>query len=417
MKVMILGAGVVGVVTAWYLAKQGVEVVVIDRQSGPALETSFANAGQVSPGYASPWAAPGVPLKAMKWLLQARSPLAIRPDGSLWQWQWIIQLLANCRSDRYVINKSRMLRLASYSRACLQVLRNELGLQYEQRCGGTLQLFRTQAQLDTAERDINILQALGINFALLEPRDLATVEPALSDVVHKLTGGLRLPQDETGDCFLFTSQLARAATKLGVSFRFGQQIERLLQKNGRIEAVQIGDEILKADHFVVALGSYSRQFVAALPINLPVYPVKGYSLTIPMLNAAASPVSTILDETYKVAVTRFDERIRVGGMAELAGFDLALNPKRRHTLEWVVNDLFPRAGNLPASTFWTGLRPMTPDGTPIIGATTHPNLWLNTGHGTLGWTMSCGSGKLLSDLILGLPPEIESADLSMSRYV
>jgi len=416
MKVIILGAGVVGVTSAYYLARRGIEVTVIDRQPGPALETSFANAGQVSPGYASPWAAPGVPFKAIKWLLQERSPLAMRPDGSLWQMQWMLRLLANCTSSRYIQNKSRMLRLASYSRESLQELREELGLQYEQRCGGTLQLFRTQAQLDNAARDIRILAELGIKYELLDRTGCIQAEPALAKVSHKLQGGLRLPHDETGDCFLFTNQLADESRKLGVTFLYNQQVGGLIQKNGRVAGVIADKQVLTADNYVVALGSYSRPFLREYGLDLPVYPVKGYSLTIPLLDSAAAPVSTVLDETYKVAITRFDERIRAGGMAELAGFNLELNPKRRATLESVVNDLFPSAGDIASGTLWTGLRPMTPDGTPIIGSTLYANLWLSTGHGTLGWTMSCGSGRLLAELICGEKSAIKSDDLSLARY-
>lgn len=424
MRVLVLGSGVVGVASAYYLAKQGMEVTVIDRQPAPGLETSFANAGQISPGYSAPWAAPGIPLKALKWMFQRHAPLSIRPDGSLWQLQWMAQMLRNCTSARYEVNKERMVRLAEYSRDCLDLLRESSHIQYEARTLGTLQVFRTQKQLDAAQQDIEILKRCGVNYELLDRVGCAIAEPALTRVKEKLVGGLRLPGDETGDCQLFTTNLAQEARKLGVQFRQEVIIKRIAKHQGKITGVVIEangkEDILQADQYVVALGSYSRELMQTLQIDIPVYPVKGYSLTIPVINSGASPVSTVMDETYKVAITRFDERIRVGGMAELAGFDLSLNPKRRETLEMVVNSLFPDAGDVINASFWTGLRPMTPDGTPIIGRASQQsglsNLWLNTGHGTLGWTMACGSGQVLADLVAERTPAIRSDDLNLARY-
>jgi D-amino-acid dehydrogenase len=426
MRVLVLGSGVVGVASAYYLAKQGMEVTVIDRQPAPGLETSFANAGQISPGYAAPWAAPGVPLKALKWMFQRHAPLSIRPDGSLWQWQWMAQMLRNCTTARYELNKERMVRLAEYSRDCLNLLREATHINYEARTQGTLQVFRTQKQLDAAQQDIEILKRCGVDYELLDRAGCALAEPALSRVNEKLVGGLRLPKDQTGDCQLFTSNLAHEARQLGVQFRQGVSIKQITKRLGKITGVVIEEEedgkedFLQADQYVVALGSYSRQLMRALQIDIPVYPVKGYSLTIPVTNAAAAPVSTVMDETYKVAITRFEDRIRVGGMAELAGFDLSLNPKRRATLEMVVNSLFPDAGDVANASFWTGLRPMTPDGTPIIGRAPQQsglsNLWLNTGHGTLGWTMACGSAQVLADLLAERAPAIRADDLNLARY-
>ena len=416
MRVVILGSGVVGVTSAYYLARAGHEVTVIDREAGPALETSFANAGQISPGYASPWAAPGVPMKAVKWMFQKHAPLAIRLDGTKFQLQWMWQMLQNCTAERYETNKGRMVRLAEYSRDCLQALRADTGIQYEGRTGGTLQLFRTQQQLEGAAKDISVLKEANVPFELLSPAELAKAEPALAATSHKLTGGLRLPGDETGDCQLFTTRLAAMATELGVKFRFNTSIDALAMAGGRIAGVQCGSELVKADAFVVALGSYSTQFLSGI-VKIPVYPLKGYSITAPIVDAKAAPVSTVLDETYKIAITRFDDRIRVGGMAEIVGFDKKLRNARRETLELCVNDLFPGGGDTSKATFWTGLRPMTPDGTPIVGRTPVSNLFLNTGHGTLGWTMSCGSGQLLADLMSGKQPAIRADDLSVHRYL
>lgn len=416
MRVLVLGSGVIGVTSAYYLAKQGVEVTVIDRQAGAAQETSFGNAGQISPGYSTPWAAPGIPLKAVKWLFQQHAPLAIKLDSSLWQLQWMLQMLKNCNAKRYAINKERMVRVAEYSRDCLQQLRQDTGISYENRSQGTLQVFRKAAQLEAIQQDIKVLQDSGVPFKLIDnSKALAEIEPALANATDNLVGGLHLPHDETGDCFLFCQALAQQAKALGVKFLYNQTIEKLVVDAGAIKGVMVNGELLTADQYVLALGSYSRALLQPLQLNLPVYPVKGYSLTVPIINADLAPQSTVLDETYKIAITRFDNRIRVGGMAELSGFDVSLNPQRRATLEMVTQDLFA-GGDLPNASFWTGLRPMTPDSTPIIGATRYRNLFLNTGHGTLGWTMACGSGKLISDLVLGKTPDIPIDGLSLQRY-
>ncbi len=415
MRIVILGSGVIGVTTAYYLVRAGHAVTVIDRQPGPALETSFANAGQISPGYASPWAAPGVPLKAMKWMLQRHAPLSIRPDGSSFQLQWMWQMLQNCTAERYAVNKERMVRLAEYSRDCFKTLREDAGIAYESRQRGTMQLFRTQQQFDSAAKDIQVLKDSGVPYELLTRAQLAGAEPALGNVQDKLVGALRLPNDETGDCQLFTTRLAAMAEALGVKFRYNVAIDSLAMAGNAIAGVRCGAELVTGDAYVVALGAYSTTLLKDI-VSMPVYPMKGYSITVPITDAARAPVSTILDETYKIAVTRFDDRIRVGGMAEIAGFDTRLNPRRRETLELVVNDLFPGAGDTAQASFWTGLRPMTPDGTPIVGRTALPNLFLNTGHGTLGWTMSCGSAQLLADLMSAKRPAIPFGDLAVGRY-
>jgi D-amino-acid dehydrogenase len=416
MRVLVLGSGVIGTVSAYYLARAGFEVVVVDRQEGPALETSFGNAGQVSPGYASPWAAPGVPLKAIKWLVSKHAPLAIKPTSDIHQYLWMIQMVRNCTSEHYAVNKERMVRLSEYSRDCLDELRAETGITYEGRQLGTTQVFRTQQQVDAAVKDTAVLERSGVPYELLDREGIARVEPALAHVKDKLAGALRLPNDQTGDCFLFTNRLAELARQLGVEFRFGQKIERLEGAEDRIDGVWIDGQLVTADHYVMALGSYSPLLLAPVGIKAPVYPLKGYSLTVPITNPDMAPTSTILDETYKVALTRFDNRIRVGGMAEVSGYDLSLNPRRRETLEMIVNDLYPKGGDLQAASFWTGLRPTTPDGTPIVGATRYRNLFLNTGHGTLGWTMACGSGRFLADIIGKKRPQISAQGLDIFRY-
>lgn len=415
MRVIVLGSGVIGVASAYYLAQQGAEVTVLDRQSGPAEETSFGNAGQISPGYSTPWAAPGIPFKAVKWMFQHHAPLAINLDGSMWQLQWMAQMLKNCNPQSYAVNKERMMRVAEYSRDCLRELRKDTGINYENRAKGTLQLFRKEAQMEAVQRDISVLQECGVSYELLNGNELGRVEPALANAQDKLVGGLHLPNDETGDCYLFTNALAQIAKELGVNFQFNQNVENLIVEGDEIKGVQVNGKVLTADRYVLAFGSYSRDFLKPLDLQLPVYPVKGYSLTIPIVDPAFAPQSTVLDETYKIAITRFDQRIRVGGMAELSGFNLGLNEDRRATLQMVTQDLFP-GGDMAQASFWTGLRPMTPDSTPIIGATRFKNLFLNTGHGTLGWTMACGSGKLISDIVLNHKTDISTDGLSIQRY-
>jgi D-amino-acid dehydrogenase len=416
MKVVVLGSGVIGVSVAYELAKAGHEVEVIDRQSGPALETSFGNAGEVSPGYSSPWAGPGVPVKAIKWLLMRHSPLVIRPLLDPAMWRWGAAMLANCTERAYALNKSRMVPIAEYSRDRLKLLRAETGIAYDDRAQGTLQLFRTQSQMDGIAKDVEVLQQYKVPFEVLDRAGFVAVEPALKHTQDKFVGALRLPGDETGDCFLFTNRLADMATQLGVRFRYGTAIKGLAAEGGRVTGVHTDQGIHTGDAYVMAMGSFSPLLLAPLGIRIPVYPVKGYSITVPVTDAAGAPESTIMDETHKVAVTRLGDRIRVGGTAELAGFSLALHEGRRRTLEHVVTDLFPRGGDVSKASFWCGLRPMTPDGTPIIGATPYPNLHLSTGHGTLGWTMAAGTGRLMADLLSGRKTDISLDGLTMARY-
>ena len=416
MDIVILGSGVIGTTAAYYLAESGHQVTVLERQPGPARETSFANAGEVSPGYSAPWAGPGIPLKAIKWMMMRHSPLVIWPLLDWHMWRWGLSMLRNCTEARYRINKARMVPLAEYSRDCLRALRADTGIAYDERSQGTLQLFRTQKQLDGTAKDIEILKQYGVPYEVLDRDGFIRHEPALSLVQEKFVGALRLPGDETGDCFLFTQKLAAMATALGVEFRYGVNIGALIRDGDKIVGVQTDAGVIRAERYVVALGSYSPLLLRPVGIDLPVYPVKGYSITVPITDARSAPESTIMDETYKVAVTRLGERIRVGGTAELAGYNLNLRESRRATLDHVLTDLFPRGGDLSKATFWAGLRPMTPDGTPVIGPTPLDNLWLSTGHGTLGWTMAAGSGALLSDLIEGRQPAIDGAGLALSRY-
>jgi D-amino-acid dehydrogenase len=415
MKVIVLGAGVVGTTTAYQLAKAGHEVTVIDRQPGPALETSFANAGQVSFGYCGPWAAPGIPLKAIKWMMEKHAPLIVKPKADMAMLSWLAKMLANCTESRYALNKGRMLRLSEYSRLSLAEVRAETGISYDAGMQGTVQLFRSQQQLDASAKDVKALAADGVPFEVLDREGCIRVEPALAHARDKIAGGLLTPKDETGDCFKFTNALAAKAVEMGVTFRYGVTADHLAVEGGRIAGVVVAGKLVAAESVVVALGSYSPFMVKSLGISLPIYPVKGYSLTIPIVDESRAVSSTVLDETYKIAITRLGDRIRVGGMAEISGFTKDLPEARRKTLELSVTDLFP-GGDLSRATFWSGLRPTTPDGTPIIGKTKIDGLYLNTGHGTLGWTMSTGSARVISDIVSGRKPEIDAADLAVSRY-
>jgi len=416
MKVLVLGSGVVGVASAWYLAAAGHEVEVVDRQSGPALETSFANAGEVSPGYSSPWAGPGIPMKAIKWLLMRHGPLVVRPRFDPAMWAWLVRMLRNCTSARYAVNKARMVPLAEYSRDQLRALRADTGIAYDERSQGTLQLFRKQAQLDGIGGDVEVLRSFGVPFEVLDQAGCIAAEPALGQVKRKFVGGLRLPGDETGDCQMFTERLAALAAGRGVTFRFDTSIQRIVVSGGAVTGVATSAGLLTADAYVVALGSYSPILLRPLGISLPVYPIKGYSITAPIVDEARAPVSTVMDETYKVAITRLGNRIRAGGTAEISGYDLTLHPARKATLDHSVGDLFPGGGRLEDAKFWCGLRPMTPDGPPLICAAPVKGLYLNTGHGTLGWTMACGSGRVLSDILSGRAPEVDASALALSRY-
>jgi D-amino-acid dehydrogenase len=391
-------------------------VTVVDRQPASALETSYANAGEVSPGYSAPWAGPGVPLKAIKWLAMHHRPLVIRPHVDMAFVAWVLAMLRNCTAARYAVNKTRMVRLAEYSRDCLRALRAATGIAYDERMQGTLQLFRTQKQFDGSASDIAVLRESGVAFELLDRAGCIRHEPALANVRDKFVGGLLLPGDETGDCFKFTQRLAALAAERGVAFRFGTAIDAIVRNGAGIDGVATSTGMLEADAYLVALGSYSPLLLGPIGVRIPVYPVKGYSITVPIVDAAGAPESTVMDETHKVAVTRLGDRIRVGGTAELAGYTLKLHEARRQTLSHVVSDLFPKGGDVSRAEFWCGLRPMTPDGTPVVGATPITKLFLATGHGTLGWTMAAGTGRVMADVISGRAAGIDLSGLTIARY-
>ncbi len=415
-KVVILGAGVIGVATAYYLMRAGHEVIVLDRQPGAACETSFANAGEISPGYASPWPAPGIPAKALKWLFMRHAPLIIRPRPDPDMVWWVLAMLRNCTADRYARNKSRMVPLAEYSRAELQALRDELKFEFDHRAQGTLQLFRSQRQLDESAKDIAVLQRYGVPFEVLDRAGCVRAEPGLARAQDKIAGGLRLPKDETGDCYKFTRALAAWLASNGVVFRYGTTIHGVQTEGDAVTSVETDQGLVIADAVVAALASYTPRLLRPLGLRIPVYPIKGYSITAPVADVTCAPVSTLLDETYKIAITRLGDRIRVGGMAEVSGFTNDRPLRRRDTLTFCLNDLFPGAAHRQNLELWSGLRPMTPDGPPVIGPTRIRNLFVNTGHGTLGWTMACGAGHVMADLISGKPPAIDTKPLSLARF-
>lgn len=416
MRILVLGAGVVGVTSAWYLARDGHDVTVVDRQPGVAQETSFANAGQVSPGLAGPWAAPGTPAQVLRWMFRRHSPMVLRPWADPGMAVWLTRFLANCNERAFARNKARMARLSEYSQDRLRDLRHVTGIAYDGGQGGLLQMFRSQADLDGIGADTAVLDALGVPYAVLDRAGCVAHEPGLAASAGKIAGGLLLPGDETGDAHLFTQRLALLAASAGVRFATGVAITKLHVEGGELAGVETSKGLMTADRYVVCLGSYAPALLRPIGVRLPVYPVKGYSLTFDLADPDRAPRSTVLDDTYKIGITRLGGRIRVAGTAELSGHSLALRPSRRAALEHSVNDLFPGCGDVRQARFWTGLRPMTPDGAPAIGETRVRNLFLNTGHGTLGWTMACGSGALLADLVSGRRPNVEHADLSPERF-
>jgi D-amino-acid dehydrogenase len=416
MRVLVLGAGVIGVATAWYLAEDGHEVTVLDRQPGPGLETSFANAGEVSPGASGPWGSPEIPRLLLRWLFMRHRPLIIRPRLDPAMLAWCLRLLRNCTAARFLVNKARMQPLADYSRDRLRALRAATGISYDERSRGTLELFRTAEAVDAAAAGAAILDHFGVRHELLDVAGVLRVEPGLAHVRQKLAGGLWLPDDETGDCHAFTQKLAALCRARGVTFEHGVNAQGLDIQGERVVAVATDRGRRAAEAYVVAMGAFSTLLLRRVGIRLPVYPVKGYSLTLQVADPSAAPESSVVDEAFKAAITRLGNRVRVAGLAELDGWDARLRPGPRRTLEHLLLDLFPRAGDVRTGTYWCGLRPMTPDSPPILGPTTFKNLHLNTGHGTLGWTMACGSGRVVADLVGGRTPEIDARELSLARY-
>ena len=416
MRVVVLGAGIIGVTTAYYLARQGVEVEVLDRQREAGLETSFANAGELSYGMTSPWAAPGIPWKAVKWMFMRHRPLMIWPLLSPSMWSWCAMMVSNCNAKSYAINKGRMVRVSNYSRDALTELLDEVQIDFDLREKGTLQLFRKQKQIDGSKADQDVLAAYDSPFEVLDRDGCVAAEPGLAPVAHKFVGGLRLTSDRTGDCRMFTQALAKKAEALGVTFHYNVNIDGFAMEQARIIGVDTTDGRVTGDKYVCAMGPYAPILLKTIGIRLPIYPIKGYSITLPITDPDFAPQSTIMDETFKVGVTRLGDRIRVAGQAEIIGYNQKLGRHSTDAVRHVVTDMFPKGGDVSKAEGWTGLRPMTPDGTPVLGPTRYDNLFLNTGHGTLGWTMSCGSARVVADMVMEKTPEIDMDGLTAARY-
>ncbi|HYN13019.1 MAG TPA: D-amino acid dehydrogenase [Burkholderiales bacterium] len=408
MKVIVLGAGVVGVTGAWYLAAAGHEVTVIERRAAPGLETSFANGGQISAGHAEPWASPAAVPKILRWLGREDAPLLFRPRADRAQWEWGLRFLLECLPGRFERNSRALAGLAMYSRECLIELRSRTGIRYDEQSRGILQFATNARDFDALAAHTEATRALGIERKLLSAAECLAAEPALRYSEDPVVGGVFSPLDESGDAFKFTSELARLAREKGVRFITGSTVESIESSGDEITGVNLGLESLKADAYVVSLGSYSPLLLRPLGIRIPVYPLKGYSITLPLGPAeeGAAPSVSLTDEAFKIVISRLGNRLRAAGTAELAGYDTTVNAARCTAILRRIRQLFPQLGALNVVERWAGLRPATPGNVPIIGRTRLRKLYLNTGHGTLGWTLACGSGKALADIVSGRVPEV-----------
>jgi D-amino-acid dehydrogenase len=411
MKVLVLGAGVIGVTGAWYLAKAGHEVTVIDREAAAGMETSFANGGQISVSQAEPWANPGAPAKIIKWLGREDAPLMFRLRADLRQWSWGLRFLLECLPWRTRANTLRILRLAIYSRARLQALRRDTGIEYDHLEKGILQIHTDEKEFEAVDARLRVLLSHGLAVSVRTPAEALAIEPALRNTRLKIVGATFAADDESGDAYLFSQRLAELAVRQGVSFGYNVEIEGLLAEGDAIKgvAVRVGGrrDVLSADAYLVAMGSYSPFLLSPVGINVPVYPVKGYSITAPVTDITAAPSVCITDESGKIAISRLGERLRMAGTAELSGYDASINEARCAGIANRVKQLFPDAVDFGKLNKWAGLRPATPSNVPLIGRTRYSNLYLNTGHGTLGWTLCCGSGAAIADLISGRLPEVD----------
>ncbi|MBS0322150.1 MAG: D-amino acid dehydrogenase [Proteobacteria bacterium] len=414
MRVLVLGGGVVGVATAWYLAADGHAVTLVDREPGAGLETSFANGGQISASYAEPWANPEAPFKILKWLWRDDAPLLFRLRADPRQWRWGLQFLLECLPSRTRHNTIQCLNLALYSRDCLKSLRAETGLHYDELTRGILCFYTDPDEFEQGVRSSVLMREYGCDRAVRTPDECVAIEPALAACKDQLAGGIFTATDESGDAHLFTVELARLAAARGVAFRWSTTIDRLAAAGDRIEGVHVTDaegrrDVLAADAIVVALGSYSPFLLKPVGVPCLVYPAKGYSMTLDVGAHQGAPSVSLTDLAWKIVLTRLGNRLRVAGTAELSGYDTSLNAVRCEALLKRTFELFPDAGDAATARYWTGLRPATPSNVPLIGPTRYRNLWLNTGHGTLGWTMACGSGRLLADAIAQRKPAVDFA--------
>ena len=412
MRVIVLGAGVIGTTSAWYLARAGHEVTVVDRQPEVALETSFANGGQISVSHSEPWANPTAPLKILRWLGREDAPLLFRPRAELGEWVWGLRFLVECLPGRTRRNTEAAFALAVYSREQLRQLRRETLIPYDARTSGILHLYEERAEFEHAKRQAEVLRARGLDLEVKTSQDCRRIEPALEESSVPIQGGIYAASDESGDAHLFTKNLSGLCGAEGVVFRYKVSVKRLESNRGAVERVVIDDEAgieesLRADAYVVALGSYSPLLLQGVGVSIPVYPVKGYSITLPLEPGDVAPQVSLTDHSRKIVLSRLGERLRVAGTAELAGYDTEMNEPRCEALVRRCREWFPKAGHPERARFWTGLRPATPSNLPLIGRTKYPNLFLNTGHGTLGWTLACGSGRALADIVSGRRPELQ----------
>lgn len=408
MKVLVLGAGVVGVTSAWYLAQAGHEVTVAERQAQAALETSFANGGQISASHAEPWAKPSVVPKILRWMGREDAPLLFRPRADWAQWAWGLRFLRECLPGRFERNCRQLAGLAAYSRDALRALRDTTGIAYDHLARGILHFATNARDFEVLARSAEAMRALGIDREVKSAPECLALEPALKDSQDPVTGGVYTPNDESGDACRFTQELARLAGECGVRFRFGVSANALEAADGEVTGVRMGDDTVTADAYVVCLGSYSPLLLRPLGIRIPVYPLKGYSVTLPLgpSEASAAPSVSLTDEAHKIVISRLGNRLRAAGTAELAGYDATVDPLRCAAIARRVHALFPGLGVFTHYDRWSGLRPATPNNVPIIGRTRLRRLFLNTGHGTLGWTLACGSAKALADLVSGRRPEV-----------
>lgn len=416
MKVLVLGAGVIGVTSAWYLQHAGHEVTVLDRQADAGMETSFANGGQISVSYSEPWANPDAPKKILQWLGREDAPLLFRLRADWRQWCWGMQFLLECMPSRTKHNTIQCLNLSLYSRQQLQALRTETSLQYDHLEKGILQFYTDQQEFDYAIKAAELMRQYGCDRVVKTTAECLVIEPALQSCRDKIVGGIYTASDETGDALKFTQQLSRLAEQRGVEFRYRVNVTSLIEEAGRISGVRVIDAeqkaaTLTADAYVVALGCYSSFLIRPIGVPVLLYPAKGYSVTIPVGQQHTAPTVSLTDLGYKIVFSRLGDRLRVAGTAELNGYDLSLNLIRCEALVKRTFELFPEAGERDAVDYWTGLRPATPSNVPLIGQTRYKNLYLNTGHGTLGWTMACGSGAALADLMSGKQAAVEFAFL------
>jgi D-amino-acid dehydrogenase len=407
MKVLVLGAGVIGVTTAWFLSKSGHDVTVLERRDAAGMETSFANGGQISVSHAEPWANPSAPLKVLKWLAREDAPLLFRLRPDLRQWLWGLSFLRECTPARTRRNIRQIVTLGLYSRATLQALRAETGVAYDHLTRGILHFYTSQAELDAAIEPARVMREHGCDIEMLTAEQCVTIEPALRHSRNLLVGGSMTTSDESGDAHKFTQSLARLARERGVKFVHGANIVGLSRAGDRIDGVHLDNAKLQSDAYVVCLGAYSPLLTRKVGVNLNIYPAKGYSATVPVVDAARAYSVSLTDDEYKLVFSRLGNRLRIAGTAELNGYSTELNEVRCRALLRRTEALFPGAADMSRAQFWTGLRPATPSNVPYIGGTRYPNLYLNTGHGTLGWTHACGSGRALAEIISGRQPEID----------